>query len=245
LKILITNDDGIASAGILALEKVLKRDHETFLIAPLKERSATSMAMSIFDPLRVEKINHDHIVVDGYPVDCVNVGLHGKIIPPVDLVVSGINRGVNMGHDVNYSGTVGAAKHAAIHGIKAIACSSGRIHPTDGYIPEAEMVLKIINEISDSFLKTFVYNINFPPSFSTNMNEIVYTKLGIRKYYDEYEVKPIIENIAEYYLGGSELGNDPIPGSDFEAYNQNKISISPVTLDQTEMAEYQRRLNKK
>lgn len=77
MNILITNDDGIASSGIKALEAVLRKEHDTFLIAPLRERSATSMALSIYDSMRVERINDNHYIVDGYPADCVNIGLHG------------------------------------------------------------------------------------------------------------------------------------------------------------------------
>ena len=86
MNILITNDDGISSTGIKALEKILGKNHSTFLVAPLKEKSATSMALTIFDKMRVEKFNSNHYVVDGYPVGCVNIGLHGNIFPKIDLI---------------------------------------------------------------------------------------------------------------------------------------------------------------
>ena len=115
MNILISNDDGITSNGIHALKKALSRKHNVFLIAPAKEKSATSQALTIFHRMHVEKLDDTTYTVDGFPTDCVNIGLFGEIFPEIDMVVSGINRGVNMGHDVHYSGTVGAARHGAVN----------------------------------------------------------------------------------------------------------------------------------
>lgn len=234
MNILITNDDGIASDGILALEKVLKRQHNTFLVAPLKEKSATSMALSIFNTLRVERVNHDHYIIDGYPVDCVNIGLHGNIFPEIDMVVSGVNRGVNMGHDVHYSGTVGAARHGSIHNRLALAVSSGNIDPEYDYVPEAEMILEFIESFGDSLTRGIVYNFNFPPDFSPGIEQIKVTTLGERTYVDEYVQKHIIDGISEFFLGGSELGHKVgDENTDFSQYEKGFVSLTPLQLDQT------------
>ncbi|TGK26367.1 5'/3'-nucleotidase SurE [Leptospira stimsonii] len=234
MNILITNDDGIASSGIKALEKVLQKEHNTFLIAPLRERSATSMALSIYDSMRVEKINDNHYIVDGYPADCVNIGLHGEIFPKIDLVLSGINRGVNMGHDVHYSGTVGAARHGAIHDRLALAVSSGNINRDYDYIQEAEFVLEFINGYSAVLKTGTVYNINIPPDFVSSMENLRITKLGRRTYEDTYSKKNIIGGIADFYLGGSELGHFEEEGTDFSAFFSGLISLTPLSLDQTD-----------
>ncbi|MCB1143094.1 MAG: 5'/3'-nucleotidase SurE [Leptospiraceae bacterium] len=240
MNILITNDDGISSNGIRALEKVLGKKHSTFLIAPLKEKSATSMALSIFDKLRVEKVMENHYIVDGFPVDCVNIGLHGNIFPKIDLVLSGINRGVNLGHDVHYSGTVGAARHGAIHDYMSIALSSGNIDKDYSYIPEAEMFLEILETKLDIFQKGIVYNINFPVNFDSSPDKIKLTTLGKRVYYDTYEINSIYEGISDFFLGGSELGKVITPGSDFEAYEKGYVSITPISLYPSDYDEYKR-----
>ncbi|MCB1179091.1 MAG: 5'/3'-nucleotidase SurE [Leptospiraceae bacterium] len=239
MNILITNDDGISSNGIKALEKIFKPKFKTYLIAPLKERSATSQALSIFDRLRVEKISEDHYIVDGYPVDCVNIGLHGNIFPPIDIVISGINRGVNMGHDVHYSGTVGAARHGAIHNKLSFAISSGNLDINYNYESEAKAILEIIENHLSTFQKGIVYNINIPLNFK-NISEMKITNLGIRTYADTYEVNNIYENISEFYLGGSELGKKITQGSDFEAFEKEFISLTPIGLETTDFKELEK-----
>lgn len=243
MNILITNDDGIASRGILSLEKVLSTKHSTYLIAPLKERSATSMALTIFDSMRVERVNPNHYIVDGYPVDCVNIGLHGEIFPKIDLVISGINRGVNMGHDVHYSGTVGAARHAAVHKVPTLAISSGKRESDADYTAEAEIVLRMIESEYVNFQKGIVYNINFPKIYKPYPESIRYTELGLRTYSDRYDKKVLYENISEFFLGGSELGHNMTSLSDFEAYQNGYISITPILLNTTDKKELER-LNK-
>jgi 5'-nucleotidase len=237
MNILITNDDGISSNGIKALERVLKQKYNTFLIAPLKERSATSQALSIHDKLRVERINFDHYIVDGFPVDCVNIGLHGKVFPNIDIVLSGINRGVNMGNDVHYSGTVGAARHGAIHGRLAFAISSGHFDKSYEYEKEAEFIFELLESRLDFFKTGIVYNINFPTEFDERPEFAAITNLGIRTYDDTYEVNNVYENISEYFLGGSLLGHVVTSGSDFEAFYSGKVSITPINLETTDLKE--------
>ncbi|EMJ94629.1 5'/3'-nucleotidase SurE [Leptospira alstonii] len=234
MNILITNDDGIASFGIKALEAVLQKEHNTFLIAPLRERSATSMALSIYDSMRVERINDNHYIVDGYPADCVNIGLHGDIFPKIDFVLSGVNRGVNMGHDVHYSGTVGAARHGAIHNRLSLAVSSGNVTKDYDYIREAEFVRSFINEYSSLLKVGVVYNMNIPSDFVSSLENLKITKLGKRTYEDTYSKKNIIGGIADFYLGGSELGHSAEDGTDFTAFFSGNISLTPLSLDQTD-----------
>ncbi|HMZ58333.1 MAG TPA: 5'/3'-nucleotidase SurE [Leptospiraceae bacterium] len=234
MNILITNDDGIGSEGILALEKVLRKKHHVYLIAPLKEKSATSQALSIFDRIRVEKHSENRVIVDGYPCDCVNIGLHGNVFPKIDAVVSGINRGVNMGHDVHYSGTVGAARHASIHGILSFSVSSGRFGKDVSYQREAEAFFEIFENLHSVFQPGCVYNINFPPNFDSVEKSLRAVSLGKRIYHDTYEVTEFVDGIYEFYLGGSELGNDLTPETDFEAYSKGCVTLTPIELNTTD-----------
>ncbi len=238
MNILITNDDGISSDGIKALEKELGKNHNTFLIAPLKERSVTSMALTIFQSMRVEKVNDNHYIADGFPADCVNIGLYAEIFPKIDFVISGINRGVNMGYDMHYSGTVGAAKHGALHGLPSLAVSSGRIDPEDGYAKEAILVNEFITKHGSRILPGEVWNLNFPPEVlgKGGLDQLVFTKLGRRRYTEKYEKKNIIGGVSEFQLNGSLLGHDDEPGTDFEAYYAGKIPVTPIQLDLTQFS---------
>lgn len=238
MNVLITNDDGISSNGIITLEQVFKKKHKTFLIAPLRERSVTSQALSVIERLRVEKVYDDHYIVDGYPADCVNIGLFGNIFPAIDIVISGINRGVNMGNDVHYSGTVGAARHAAVHGLTAFSISCGNIKPDADYIHEAEMFLHFYETYHLSFKKGIVYNINFPEKYNHELSEFRVAKLGKRTYKDNYNVTELIGGISEFYLGGSGLGFQDIEGTDFFEFKRHKIPVTPLALDVTDYTEY-------
>jgi 5'-nucleotidase len=242
MNILITNDDGISSQGILALERFLSRDHNTFLVAPLKEKSCTSMALTLFSGMRVEMVNENHYIVDGFPADCVNIGLYSGIFPKIDLVLSGINRGVNMGYDVHYSGTVGAAKHGALHGITSLAVSSVRIDPSDGYEREALLVRDFINQYFNKLNPATVYNINFPEKIKApgDLTNLVWTKLGRRVYTENYIKNHIIGGVSEFTLNGSQLSFMEDPGSDFEAFEEGNIPISTVLLDLTDTKELNR-----
>ncbi|MDZ4728314.1 MAG: 5'/3'-nucleotidase SurE [Leptospira sp.] len=235
MNILITNDDGISSAGIKALESELGKDHNTYLIAPLKERSVTSMALTVFSSMRVERVNDNHYIADGFPADCVNIGLYAEIFPAIDFVISGINRGVNMGYDMHYSGTVGAAKHGALHGLPSLAVSSGRIDPDDGYKKEATLVNEFVNRYSKEIKTGEVWNMNFPPEIAGlgGLDQMTFTKLGRRRYTEKYEKETIIGGVSEFRLNGSLLGHDEEPGTDFEAYYLGKIPITPIQLDLT------------
>ncbi len=235
MNILITNDDGISSDGIKALEKELGRDHNTYLIAPLKERSVTSMALTVFSSMRVERVNDNHYIADGFPADCVNIGLYAEIFPKIDFVISGINRGVNMGYDMHYSGTVGAAKHGALHGYPSLAVSSGRIDPDDGYSREAILVNEFLKQHAIKIKAGEVWNMNFPPDIAGEggLDQLIFTKLGRRRYTEKYEKESIIGGVSEFKLNGSLLGHDQDPGTDFEAYYLGKIPITPIQLDLT------------
>ncbi|TGN17331.1 5'/3'-nucleotidase SurE [Leptospira idonii] len=236
MNILITNDDGISSSGIKALEKELGKKHNTYLIAPLKERSVTSMALTVFQSMRVERINDNHYIADGFPVDCVNIGLYAEIFPKIDLVLSGINRGVNMGYDVHYSGTVGAAKHGGLHGLPSLAVSSGRIDPEDGYEREAKLVGLFLDSYVTKILPGEVWNMNFPPEIggSGGLDQLTFVRLGRRRYTEKYDKTNIIEGVSEFQLNGSLLGHDQETGTDFEAYYAGKIPVTPIQLDLTD-----------
>src|SRR5271163_3880806 len=124
---LLSNDDGVASPGLAVMRAALQERFDVVVLAPETEQSAASHALSLHRPLRLRKIDEGHFALDGTPADCVYVALHGGtrvVARRPDLVVSGINRGLNLGQDVFYSGTVAAAREGALRGIPALAVSA-------------------------------------------------------------------------------------------------------------------------
>ncbi len=238
MNILLTNDDGIESKGIHALRKTLSKEHSVFLISPSRERSATSQALTIFHRMHVEKIEDSVYTVDGFPTDCVNIGLFGNIFPEIDIEISGINRGVNMGHDVHYSGTVGAARHGAVHGKYSLAVSSGNREDGYEYSKESEYIRRFISNKIDILSKGVVYNINFPLEYSDDLEEIKLSRLGQRTYSDRYEVAHIKDNIYHYFLALTELGYVNSHGSDFESFYKGYVTLTPITLYTTDKDEF-------
>lgn len=236
LNILITNDDGIEFPAVTALREELSKLGRTALFAPAIERSATSQAMTIYEDIYVKPAGVDTYIVNGYPVDCVNVALHGEIIEmKFDLVVSGINKGVNMGEDVWYSGTVGAARHAVIHGVPALAVSTGLFNASDDFSSAAQCVRKLIQTTPSLLEAPLLYNVNIPPGINS-VEKIKWTKLGSRIYRDKYKKTPIgpqEHGAFLFNLGGSELDHEEIRGTDFEAYYGGFISITPLQNDVT------------
>lgn len=239
MNILITNDDGITSLGIHALKKILSESHNVFLICPSKEKSATSQALTIFHRMHVEKLDDTTYTVDGFPTDCVNIGLFGNIFPEIDMVISGINRGVNMGHDVHYSGTVGAARHGAVHNRYSLAVSSGNRVDEYEYQAEAEFIKNLVDTKISNLKKGIVYNINFPLEFSHKLSDIKLVKLGQRTYSDKYEIAHIKENVYHYFLALTELGYVNSAGSDFESFYKGYVTLTPITLYTTDTDEFQ------
>lgn len=237
MNILITNDDGITSKGIHALRDALSKKYNVFLISPLKEKSATSQALTILHRMHVEKLNENTYTVDGFPTDCVNIGLFGNIFPKIDIVISGINRGVNMGHDVHYSGTVGAARHGAVHNCYSLAISSGNRENEYSYETEAEYISNLIEQKLSIFKRGIVYNINFPIEYSKDISDIKLTKLGKRTYSDQYEIAHIHENSSHYLLALTEMGYVKSSGTDFESFYKNYVTLTPITLNTTDMDE--------
>ncbi len=246
-RVLLSNDDGLFSNGMKHLESELGKHLEVWAVAPDRERSATSQALTIRETLRLHRVKERHFTVSGFPVDCVNVALHEESFPEFDLVVSGINHGVNMGDDVFYSGTVGAARHAAIHGIKAIAISSGILSPRGDFQRTARWLSTWILENYNRMKTGIVYNINYPEEnapLESPFPPVVFTAQGKRIYLDGY-IK--LEDSKEYTvlkLKDADLGNLERDGTDFDVYDRGYISITPLGLDTTHKEELQRWITK-
>lgn len=241
MNILITNDDGLNSNGMVHLERELSRLGDVWAVAPDRERSGSSMAISIREPLRVEQVEDRRYMISGYPTDCVNVALRGGEFPAFDLVVSGINHGVNMGDDVFFSGTVGAARLAAMIGVRSLAVSCP-IRDDDGDFSRVSLwVRKWLEDNFQRIESGLVYNINYPAEDPSEngapLPESRITMQGRRVYRDEYRILQSEEAVSVIQLKDTPLGYQIDPGSDFEAVELGFVSITPLLINTTAQGE--------
>jgi len=240
MKILVTNDDGIRASGIRTLIETLAKEHEVYVIAPDRERSAAGHSLTLHRPLRVEEVQIEYKVkkaweTTGTPGDCVKIGINAILNEPPDMVISGINHGPNLGADVVYSGTVSAAMEGAVLGFPSVAISlaNGTTNPLD-FKFGAEFILKFLPEIKKmSFPKKTVININIPSIPEKDITGIEVTKLGTRMYTDTYEKRIDPRGKTYYWLAGELIDTHEEKGTDIMAIRNNKISITPVTFEMT------------
>ena len=227
--ILLSNDDGYRAEGIQAIREALSAFGDVIVCAPEVEQSGASHALSLHRPVRL--FTHDEGVysVDGTPADCVYVALHAdQLVLPrrPDIVVSGINHGVNLGDDAFYSGTVAAAREAALKGIPAIAFSAG---PEANIDAAARQSCKLIETLwATQLAPPLLLNVNFPAGARW---ELATTRLGRRVYRDEVDVCYNPRGRQYLWLGGPSAKHHPAPGSDTEAYDAGIVGVTPLILD--------------
>ena len=226
--ILLANDDGHARRGIRTLKAALAPLGDVIIVAPELEQSASSHSLSLHRPLRLRRVEPDVFAIDGTPADCIYVAMHHpKVLPrKPDLVVSGLNHGLNLGQDVFYSGTVAAAREATLRGIPAIAASAARD-------VDREKACAAVAEIAKKLLerkKLVLLNVNFPPKWTGAMRV---TRVGVRAYEELVDLRTDPRGRDYLWIGGSGVHHDPDPGADTEAHDQGVASISPLRLDLT------------
>ncbi len=235
MQILVTNDDGIHSSGLLVLAEALSAVGEVVVVAPDRERSAVSHSLTLHHPLRAEEIRPGVFAIDGTPTDCVNLGIHGLFPGRPDLVVSGINRGSNMGDDITYSGTVSAAMEATLMGVPAFAVSldSPGLRRED-YLPAARFAARMAAQVARQGLPPdTLLNVNVPLSPSGGIRGVRLTRQGKRVYKDLVVEKLDPRGRKYYWIGAGELGFENLEGTDFHAVASGFISVTPLHLDLT------------
>jgi 5'-nucleotidase len=233
--ILVTNDDGVHSAGLQALADRLQPLGRIVVVAPDRERSAVGHALTLHVPLRAEQIGPDRWAVSGTPTDAVNLAIHGLLKEKPALVISGINKGGNMGDDLTYSGTVAAAMEATLMGVPAMAVSM--VGPNFRYADFAHaagVAKQLAATVTEHGLPadTFI-NINVP---NTSPLGIRLTRQGKRVYEDT-----VIENRdprgrSYYWIGAGALSFQNLEGTDFHAVHNGYVSVTPLHLDLTNYA---------
>lgn len=234
MRIMLTNDDGVFAPGIRILaQKLGEAGHEILIVAPDRERSAASHSITLRKDLRLKQLAAHEYCVDGTPVDCVVIATQKVLTEPVDLVISGINAGQNMGEDVLYSGTVAAALEASLFGFKAIAVSINA-YREQKFSTAADWIVKLL----DSGLETLIpqggiLNINFPNVDPDQINGVRLTGTGHRKYYNFVSIVQEYEDGFSYRIGGDLPSWDIEKGSDAEAVADGYISITPLGITLT------------
>ena len=232
MRILLTNDDGILAPGIRALARELA-NHDLTIIAPDCERSAASHSLSLRKDIPVKKIAANEYAVGGTPVDCTVIALQKILTQPVDLVISGINAGQNMGEDVLYSGTVAAAVEASLMGNRAIAISINS-YSEQKFEVAAKWMCKLLDMGIYHLARPHgVLNINIPNIPYEEIKGIRLTKTGHRKYYNFIKVTEEHADGFSYRIGGEMPVWDIEHGTDAEAVSQGYISITPLGFDLT------------
>ncbi|SHH50143.1 5'/3'-nucleotidase SurE [Tepidibacter thalassicus] len=241
MNILITNDDGIRAKGIYELANAIKNIANVYVVAPDSEKSAIGHAITMHTPLRVEEIDFCEGVkaysVSGTPADCVKLGIEVILRGiNIDLVLSGINNGPNLGTDVIYSGTVSGAIEGLIQNKPAMAISYvGKNILSEEYRKCGKYILEIVNKYKKrlDLLKDCVININIPNIKDNNIEGIKITKLGVRKYENAFEERIDPFGNKYYWMGGKIREFLQDEDSDIAAVEQGYISITPLYTDLT------------
>ncbi|MEG8945744.1 5'/3'-nucleotidase SurE [Rosettibacter firmus] len=242
MKILITNDDGIDSAGIKALANEMKKIGEVTVVAPRTEQSAVGHAITMKIPLRViEYFNNGEFfgyAVEGTPADCVKIGIRNIMKSPPDIVISGINHGSNTAINIIYSGTVSAAREAAIMDIPSIAVSvtnhTAKHFDYAAKISKALTLLVLKNGLPNGTL----LNVNVPDLPENQIAGIKLTRQGKSKWDDIYEERIDPYGKKYYWLTGNLIETDKDLNTDHFAIKNNYVSISPIHFDLTDYSTY-------
>ena len=237
MKVLITNDDGINARGILALAKEISKKHEIIVVAPREQKSASSHSISIHNPIKIreEKIDKDFksYSLVGTPADCTQAGL-SLLSNDIDLVISGINRGLNCGTDILYSGTVSAAIEGAIYNVPSIAISMEVNWERDDedYTKAAKWISKIVDMAEKSYLKQdVVLNVNVPNIAEEDIKGIKVCKLGKSTYKTAYVL--VEENEDMIYTTKGTRNEILEEDSDLYFLTQGYVTLTPLHFDFT------------
>lgn len=232
--ILVSNDDGIHSEGLHALEIALKTVGEIYTIAPDREQNAVSHSLTLHRPLRIEEIAPRRFAVNGTPTDCVNLAVKGFLPVRPNLVVSGINKGANLGDDITYSGTVSAAIEGSLLGIPSIAISLVIREKPPHFATAAEFAATLAAQVIAQGMPTdTLLNVNVPDLSRQEIQGYRLTRQGKRRYAETIDARIDPRGRKYYWIGGDDLGFDPDEGTDCVAVHEGFISVTPLHVDLT------------
>lgn len=234
MRVLLANDDGVTAPGIRSLYHALREHFETTIIAPLEERSTTGHSLSLDKPLRLERIEENIYGCSGFPADCVLMGVgHVMKDKRPDVVVSGINRGANLGQDLFYSGTVAAAREAAFHDVPSIAVSLvfGKVNEKHHYETAAMFIKMCLEEgIHKMCPPMTLLNINVPDLPMKEIRGVKLTEVGFRRYSEQIHARLDTRGREYFWIAGHYEGFLQNSGSDCHAVEESMIAVTPHVL---------------
>ncbi|MEP6636590.1 MAG: 5'/3'-nucleotidase SurE [Acidobacteriota bacterium] len=232
-RILLTNDDGIHSEGLIKVEEALKEVGDVYVVAPAAEMSGASHSLTLARPLRIRKIDNRHWSIDGTPTDCVTLALN-KILPAEELphiCVSGINHGGNLGDDATYSGTVAGALEATILGVPGLAFSLVARENFDFSESALFAVTAVRKVLAEGLPEGTLLNINFPPG---EIKGVRVTRQGIKN------ARPVITEHIDprgkpyFWIGEEYFNTNSAEGTDYHAIEMGYVSVTPLRSDMTD-----------
>jgi len=242
MRILLSNDDGVHATGLKVLAKVLRRFGEVCVVAPLEEKSTTGHSLTLHKPLRMIPMGDGFYGVSGSPADCVYLGIREVMKGMPDVVISGINRGANLGQDVYYSGTVSAAREACILGLRSIAVSLAvdfknlRDESDIHFETAAKTVAKLLPKIMKIELpKHTLLNLNVPDVPLSRVKGIKLARQGFRFYSGNIVKRKDHRGKNYYWVGGQYKGFHKEEGTDCTTIESGYASLTPLKLDSTDL----------
>ncbi len=239
MRLLLTNDDGIHARGIHTLVRVLSEIGEVYVVAPDRERSATGHSITVFEPIKATKTQipgaQGAWIIGGTPVDCVKLAISRLLKEKIDMVISGVNHGPNLGTDVLYSGTVSAAAEGVIMGSPSMAVSLDSYNENMNFEFAAQFTRRVVEEVMKFKIdpKTLL-NVNIPDLKPKDIKGIRVTRLGVRNYDNLFEERQDPRGNTYYWLGGGVVEEEQEPDSDVVAVKSGFVSFTPIRLDLTD-----------
>ena len=239
MRILLTNDDGINAEGLSVLERVARQlSDDIWVVAPETDQSGLAHSLTLSEPLRLRQVAERHFALRGTPTDCVIMAVRDVLDRPPDLVLSGVNAGVNIADGITYSGTVAGAIEGTLLGIRSIALSQGykwsdgRVVPwetTEALAPDLLNKLIDIDMPAGSFL-----NVNFPYCKPDEVDDVVVTSQGKVIHGIDLDKREDGRGYPYYWLRFSYRAPEHVEGTDLSALALNRISVTPLKLDMTD-----------
>ncbi len=235
MKVLVTNDDGIMSEGIAVLAREVSKIAKVLVVAPDVERSATGHAITIRNPLWAKEVKFGEeffgYAVNGTPADCVKLGIQAiSKEEKVDLVLSGVNKGANLGTDVMYSGTVSGALEGAMMGVPSIAISSCS-NSNPNFLSAAKVVVELLEHLDLKEFPDFsALNVNVPAIPYDEIKGFKLTRQSKRRFQDFFEARKDPFGNTYYWMLGEIIEDDPGEDADYYAVENKYVSVTPLTI---------------
>jgi len=236
--ILCTNDDGYLARGLRVLAEAARPLGEVHVVAPDREQSATSHSLTMHVPIRARSVGERTHSVTGTPTDCVLLGVEALLPRRPDIVLSGVNHGMNMGEDVLYSGTVSAAMEACVFGIPAVAVSYAGRYDVEHLEAWGPLLARLLEQLvrRDGFPPETLLNVNLPPIPPEQVKGVRVTRLGRRVFTDAFTRGNDPSGRPYFWIGGGNIEWSTGEGTDWEAVDAGYVSVTPLHLDLTNHA---------